>query len=67
MTSFDDPTSLTRGERLSAIAGILAAGILRLQSRAALLTSAGESEHLPDSGPACLDVSAKTVLSVHAG
>lgn len=67
MTSFDDPTSLSVDERLSAVAGILAAGILRLQSRAAPLAHAPESEKSPDSGPTCLDVSAKTVLSVHAG
>lgn len=67
MTSFDDPDSLAPDQRLSAIACILAAGILRLQSRAALLAHAAESENPSDSGPACLDVSAKIVLSVHAG
>jgi hypothetical protein len=67
MTSFDDPASLTADDRLSAVASILAAGIIRLQSRAALLAQVAESENPPDSSPACLDVSSKTVLSVHAG
>ena len=67
MTSFDDPTALSDDARISAVASILAAGILRLQSRAALTAKMAESEISSDSGPACLDVSAKTVLSVHAG
>ena len=36
MRSFDDPSSLTPDERLSEIAMILAAGVLRLHARAAL-------------------------------
>lgn len=67
MTSFDDPASLADDERLSAVANILAAGILRLRSRAALRDPAAKSENPLESGPACLDVSSKTVLSVHAG
>lgn len=67
MTPFDDADSLAPNERLSAVASILAAGILRLQSRATLPTCMAESKNPPDSDPACLDVSSKTVLSVHAG
>jgi hypothetical protein len=67
MTSFDDPAALSSDERLSAVASILAAGILRLQSRAALAAQVAESEIPPDSDPVCLEVSTKTVLSVHAG
>jgi hypothetical protein len=67
MTSFDDSTSLSAEERLSAVASILAAGILRLRSRGTLIEHAAESENPPDSAPACLDVYLKTVLSVNAG
>lgn len=67
MTPFDDADSLAPNERLSAVASILAAGILRLQPRAAVLGPVAASENPPDSGSACLDVSSKTVLSVHAG
>jgi len=36
MRSFDDPSSMTPDERLSEVATILAAGVLRLHARAAL-------------------------------
>ena len=38
MRPFDDPSSLTPDQRLAAVANILAAGILRLQTRAVLST-----------------------------
>ena len=67
MQSFDDPDKFAPDERLSAIAAILAAGILRLQCRAALVAAAAESENPANSVAAGLEVSDETVLSVHAG
>jgi hypothetical protein len=66
----DEARTLPHDQRLSAIAGILAAGILRLRARAALPPS---SEHLPglqippESGPNCLELPPETGLSVHTG
>ncbi|HWB07726.1 MAG TPA: hypothetical protein VG826_00675 [Pirellulales bacterium] len=67
MRSFDDSDELAPDERLSAIAGILAAGILRLQCRSALAAAAAESENPANSVAAGLEVSGETKLSVHAG
>jgi hypothetical protein len=61
------PAFLTAEQRLSELAGILAAGILRLKTRAALPGDGARPGNPPDSNPACLDVPAKTVLSVLAG
>jgi hypothetical protein len=72
---------MTADERLREVASILAAGILRLHSRAALpadpLTlrplpqgegwGEGSPKSLPESGPDRLEVPAETVLSVHTG
>jgi hypothetical protein len=65
-----DPAFLTTTERFRELAGILAAGILRLRDRAAL--PAGSGEHLAPENPektgnSCLELSAETVLSVHTG
>ena len=70
MRPYDDPTVMTADERLREIAAILAAGILRLRSRAALLADSGRAtsrENSPDCGQDCLEVSTETVLSVHTG
>ena len=66
----DDPAFLTAAERFRELAGILAAGILRLRDRAAL--AADPSEHSAPENPektgnSCLELSEKTVLSVHTG
>ena len=67
MRPIDDPSFLTPDERLSEVAGILAAGVLRLHARAALPGDNPGLEKSPDSGPAGLEVSGETVLSVHSG
>lgn len=68
MRCHDDPEFLTPAERLQEIAAILAAGVLRLHRRAALLTEplAGSApENLLESGQDGLEVSEPPVLSVH--
>jgi hypothetical protein len=71
MRPTDDPSSLTPDERFTAVAGILATGVLRLHTRAALPENEPKPDQITDipsqSGHACLDVSEKTVLSVHSG
>jgi hypothetical protein len=70
MYSLDDPKVLTPDERLQEIAGILAAGILRLRSRAALPTESDEQSGRPNSRESdqdCLEVPGDTVLSVQTG
>lgn len=67
MRSFDDPSFLTPDERFSEVAGIMAAGILRLHARAALSGEHLAPEKSPNSGPAGLEVSEETVLSVQRG
>ena len=70
MRPIDDPSSLTPDQRRAAVANILAAGILRLQTRAAL---SDETSDLPgpkkpeDSAAPSLEVPDETVLSVHNG
>ena len=70
MRPFDDPSSLTPDQRRAAVANIMAAGILRLQTRAAL---SDETSDLPgpkkpeDSATPSLEVPDETVLSVHNG
>ena len=66
----DDYAVFTAEQRSREVAAILAAGVLRLRSRAALPTvsrSDAGPENLPDSVPNCLEVSSQTVLSVHTG
>lgn len=67
MRTFDDPSFLTPDERLSEVAAILAGGVLRLYSRSALSCDDPGPEKSPNSGPAGLEVSDETVLSVHSG
>lgn len=55
--------SLKPDERLSEIAGIFAAGILRLSARAALAGGVSQ-ETPPNSSSSCLEVPLETVLSV---
>lgn len=63
-----DDDGLTPHQRFHEIAGILAAGILRLHVRVGLpAVSSTESEKSQQSGPDCLELSPKTVLSVHTG
>ena len=70
MRPIDDSSFLSPDERRIEVAGILAAGIVRLHSRAALPV---DSEHLSarvvpeDSGVLRLEVRKETVLSVHTG
>ncbi len=59
---------LTDDQRCREIAGILAAGILRLRSRAALptaVTAPAALEKPADSAANCLEVPAETRLSGH--
>lgn len=67
MRSCEDPAFLTAEQRLSELAAILAAGMLRLRTRAAMPHAESRAEIPADSGPTCLDVPTKTVLSVLAG
>jgi hypothetical protein len=67
MNKLDD---LTMPHPLSEVARILAAGVLRLHSRAALaVDSPGQSGsvNLPENPEDCLEVPAETMLSVHNG
>ena len=70
MRPFDDSLSMTPEERRSAVASILAAGILRLHTRAALTPATASSpadENPAKSTSPRLEVSDETVLSVHNG
>jgi len=70
MRLIDDSSFLTPDERRTELAGILAAGVLRLHARAALPAALGHHsapKDFPDSGISCLEVRAETVLSVHNG
>jgi len=58
--------SMTADQRRCEIAGILAAGILRLRSRDALLVEKSQ-EKPAESAPNCLEVIDETVLSGHGG
>ena len=63
----DDDVFLTPAARLCELAEILAAGILRLHVREALVadSSFDPAENLPEPDSARLEVPAETVLSVH--
>jgi hypothetical protein len=66
MRPLDDPTSLSTDQRFSELAGILAAGLLRLApGSSSSLPSAPQK--LPESAPNCLDVSGKPSVTVHTG
>lgn len=69
MRPFDN-SDLTPQDRFREIAALLAVGVLRLHDRTT--AAAASDEHLapknPEkSGDSCLELSAKTVLSVHTG
>ena len=63
----DDDIFLTPAARFCELAEILAAGILRLHVREALVANSDvdPAEKLPEPGSARLEVPAETVLSVH--
>jgi hypothetical protein len=66
----DDAGMPTDDERLREIAALLAAGLLRLRCRAALIPGpavAPGPKNPPDSSLNCLEVSGEVRLSVHAG
>ena len=70
MRPIDDPSSLTPDQRLAEVASILAAGILRLDARAAMPDDVAGQVALanpPESASSCLEVSDETVLSGHNG
>lgn len=67
MRPIDDPSLLTPDERFSELADIFAAGVLRLRASSALPAADPSPEILPESWPPCLEVPAKTVLSVQTG
>ncbi|WDI40472.1 hypothetical protein [Bremerella sp. P1] len=70
MRPFDDSISMTPDERRAAIAKILAAGILRLHTRAALPSASASSSDVKNTenpGSPRLEVPGETVLSVHNG
>jgi hypothetical protein len=70
MRPFDGSLSMTPDERRAAIARILAAGILRLHTRAALPSASAPSsdaENTENPGSPRLEVPDETVLSVHSG
>ena len=70
MRPFDDHSSLTPDQRRAAVANILAAGILRLQTRAALSDETSDllgPKKPEDSATPSLEVPDETVLSVHDG
>ncbi len=61
-------TNMSDNDRLREIARILASGILRLRSRAALsIEPRYDTNKSLKSGQDCLEVSAEAVLSVHLG
>ncbi|MDZ4657830.1 MAG: hypothetical protein SH868_09675 [Bythopirellula sp.] len=65
-----DDSFLTPDERRSEVAGILAAGVLRLSAMALPATDAAHhlaSANPQESAPSCLEVPDETVLSVHNG
>ena len=62
-----DPASMTPEERLVEVAAILAAGVLRLRSRAAVSAPVGLPESSQESGRNCLDDCRETRLSGHRG
>ena len=70
MRPIDDSIPLTPDERLAEVAGILAAGILRLHTRMALSADAARlsaRENPAKSAAPGLEVPDETVLSVHNG
>ena len=65
-----DDSLLTPDERRAEVAGILAAGVLRLCARTLPTTDVpnhSASGNLAESASSCLEVPGETVLSVHNG
>jgi hypothetical protein len=62
-----DDVIITPDQRFRELASIFAGAVLRLQARAALSTNVPIPTKLEDSEPNCLELSPKTVLSVHGG
>ena len=70
MRSIDDPALLTPDQRLAEVASILAAGVLRLHTRAAIPDTPEQllaPGNLGKSDSPGLEVPGETVLSVHNG
>ena len=69
MRPFVPPSELSPEQRRRELTGILATGILRLRNRRLLGGEPGRAprETSPESAVQGLEVSDKTVLSVHAG
>lgn len=67
MRSIDDPALLTPDQRRTEVASILAAGILRLHTRAALPADDPALGIAAESSRPGLEVPGETVLSVHNG
>ena len=63
LISIDPPSTLSPVARRSEIAAILAAGIVRLKSRSAIVAPK-QSENSLDLSTACLELPSKRVLSV---
>jgi hypothetical protein len=66
MPNCADAALLSPDERLREVASILAAGVLRLRQRAALLADDAQTKSAKSSA-AGLEVPDETVLSVHTG
>jgi hypothetical protein len=66
MSNCADPTRVSPDERFREVAGILAAGVLRLWQRSALSTE-NRKENEPESSPDGLEVPAQMRLSVRVG
>lgn len=66
MSNCADPARLSPDERFREVAGILAAGVLRLRQRSAL-SPENAQKNLAESPPDGLEVPAETRLSVRVG
>jgi hypothetical protein len=66
MRPLDDPTSLSPEQRLSELAGILAAGLLRLAPGSNSIPHSAPQK-LPESAANCLDVSGDPSVTVQTG
>jgi hypothetical protein len=66
MRPFDHPASLTPEQRFSELAGILAAGLLRLAPTSSSLPTSA-TQKLQESAANCLDVSGDSSVTVHTG
>jgi hypothetical protein len=62
-----DPARLEPEDRVAEIASILAAGVLRLRSRSALIAENRDVSTHADSGRNCLEVCRETRLHGHHG